>query len=33
MIDLFKKHSLNVKNPTYRHKKYQGYGIIKPILE
>jgi len=33
MIDLFKKHSLNVKNPAYRHKKYQGYGIIKPILE
>jgi major intracellular serine protease len=33
MIDLFKKHTLNVKNPAYRQKKYQGYGIIKPILE
>lgn len=33
MIDLFKKNTINVKNPVYRHKKYQGYGIIKPILE
>lgn len=31
-IEIFKKHSINLTNPTYAGKrKYQGYGIIKPI--
>lgn len=32
MIDLFKKTAINLKNIQYRSKKYQGYGIIKPVL-
>lgn len=31
-IEIFKKHSINLTNPAYSGKrKYQGYGIIKPI--
>jgi major intracellular serine protease len=32
MINILKTHSINLSNPMLREKKYQGYGIIKPIL-
>ena len=32
MINIFKQSAINLSNPAFRSKKYQGYGIIKPIL-
>lgn len=32
ITDIFKNNALSIPNPKYRDKKYQGYGIIKPIL-
>jgi major intracellular serine protease len=32
IIDILKKNAINIPNSMYREKKYQGYGIIKPIL-
>ena len=32
MINILKENAINVNNPEFRHKKYQGYGIIKPVL-
>lgn len=32
MINLFKKSTIELRNPAFRSKKYQGYGIIKPDL-
>ncbi len=33
MIDLLKKHTISLNRPEFQIKKYQGYGIIKPVLE
>lgn len=33
MVDLLKKHAISLKKPEFQTKKYQGYGIIKPVLE
>lgn len=32
MINILKQHTINVRNPEFRQHKYQGYGIIKPVL-
>lgn len=32
MIEILRKNALKLSNPRFQDKKYQGYGIIKPVL-
>jgi len=32
MIEILKKHAIGIKNEAFKSKKYQGYGIINPII-
>lgn len=32
MIEILKKNTIKLKNTQFQEKKYQGYGIIKPVL-
>jgi major intracellular serine protease len=32
MIEILQKNAIDLVNPAFRSKKYQGYGIIRPIL-
>ena len=32
LFDILKKHAISIKNEKFKTKKYQGYGIINPII-